>query len=435
MRLEKLRSSNQINRRFRGLLYQNPVLYGGLALPFAISAAFSLQNGVALSILMAMTTLPVLLVASLLQRRIPRPYRIILYAFIAMGMLFPARMVIAPIAQNIFDSLGLYFTIMAVNTLMFFRAEEYAVSHKFYLALFDGLNHVLGFSLVVCILGAVRELFGSGTLWGEPVDFVTVRAQGLLVPFSGFILLAFLAALSRVLVRSFKIAVLRMDGLRLQDLEELAEQEEQEAEEELAALRSLEQQNRPARPARPPRSQRERRPPQEPAEEAPDADYLRQLAGLSQQEGDAEDAPQETPPKRKRAKRQKSGAPAPDATPGADAPAAVPADAAQGKRPAQPEPARAEAARRKPRARAAKPEAAVEMKPVEQPPAVTEAPAEAAPHAAARSGSRPRPRKGEARPRPPRTREGATHHEGAPPVRPQITIIDETRKDKEEKQP
>jgi Na+-transporting NADH:ubiquinone oxidoreductase subunit NqrD len=89
MQLASVRKYNKVARRLRGLLMENPVLYGGLALPFAISATFSLQNGVALSIMMALTTLPVLLAASLIRRRIPRPFRIITYSFLAVFMLFP----------------------------------------------------------------------------------------------------------------------------------------------------------------------------------------------------------------------------------------------------------------------------------------------------------------------------------------------------------
>ncbi len=80
---------------------------------------------------------------------------------------------------------------MAVNTLMFIARRglcDFAPPH---LALLDGLCHVLGFSFVVCLLSLVRELFGSGSLWGSPVEFITIKVQGLLVPFSGFILLAF----------------------------------------------------------------------------------------------------------------------------------------------------------------------------------------------------------------------------------------------------
>jgi len=231
VQLARIRKHSRNAARLRGLLSRNPVLYSGLALPFAVSATYSLRNGVAICILMLLTTLPVLLVASLVRERIPQYCRIILYTFLAMAMLFPGSGAVAWIAPNIFDSLGIYFALMCINTLMYTRAEDYAIHNPPHKALFDGLCHALGFSLVVCVVSLVRELFGAGTVWGEPVDWLSLRIGGLLVPFSGFLLLGFLAAGIKAAHRLIRLYLLHADDPphRPAAVEEEAPDEELEA--------------------------------------------------------------------------------------------------------------------------------------------------------------------------------------------------------------
>ena len=103
------------------ILSQNPVLVTGLALAPAVVGSFTAKNGLGLSLVFAMVTIPVLVLASALgyvKEKMPAFTRVICYVLLASLMLIPARALAGKIATNLFDSLGMYFSMIAVNTVL-----------------------------------------------------------------------------------------------------------------------------------------------------------------------------------------------------------------------------------------------------------------------------------------------------------------------------
>jgi len=170
----------------------NPVLVTGLILGPLVVCATSLQNAAGLSIAFALIVVPVLLFAAWIGVRLPAPARAAAYVTIAGLMLIPVEMLVSRISQTIFDSLGIYLPLMAVNSIVVAYTARYTEKHDLGTALMDGVFFSLGFALTAGVLGLLRELFGSGTIWGVPV--AQFKAPALLLPFSGFILLGFMAA-------------------------------------------------------------------------------------------------------------------------------------------------------------------------------------------------------------------------------------------------
>ncbi len=183
-------------RRFDGVFQQNPVFVLGLGIPFAVCATTSLRHAAIVSIAMVCTGVPVSLLASLLGRHIPKWLRTTVYALVSALLLIPVRTYL----QNYFqpatlEALGIYFSLMSVNTVIFYLGQSNrVVQEKPWWAVVIGLCASLGFSLALFLIAFFRELFGTGSIWGYPVELVPVKLSGLLMPFAGFFVLGFLGA-------------------------------------------------------------------------------------------------------------------------------------------------------------------------------------------------------------------------------------------------
>ncbi len=97
---------------------------------------------------------------------------------------------------SLYESLGIYIPLIVVNCIILGRAEQYASKNGPILSIFDGVGIGLGFTIALTLIGMVRELIGSGTLFGfqimpekyEPVS-IFVLAPG------AFFVLSILCAL------------------------------------------------------------------------------------------------------------------------------------------------------------------------------------------------------------------------------------------------
>lgn len=205
---KRLKSYKEKMSRTRGIFGQNPVLIGGLALPIAVMGTTSLMNAVALSLAGFATIVPLMLVASTVGKHIPLNLRRTCYVLLASAILCGLSYPIGSISPGIFDSLGIYYSLMAVNTIMLYRTETFAQHASPLSALLDGLRNSLGFSLVICLIAAARELVGSGTLWGRPVQTAFVMPS-VLLPFFGFILLGLCCAGAKCANHLIKVRLVR----------------------------------------------------------------------------------------------------------------------------------------------------------------------------------------------------------------------------------
>lgn len=218
MFLLKTRKHHNRVRRLPGLITENPVLALGLALPFVIAASYSLRAALCVFTGMVVATLPTVLLASLTGSRLPAFIRTPVYALCAMALLLPAEALLTAHFPVILDSLGVYFPVLAVNTLLMHLCEKEELwGHPLAALRRTGLA-LAGFGAVMGIVACVRELFGAGTLWGMPVSWTSWRIDALLFPFGGLIVIAFLAAGCRAIGRLLRGALYQSDQRLQRDM-------------------------------------------------------------------------------------------------------------------------------------------------------------------------------------------------------------------------
>ncbi len=252
-----MNSSTSKNKKlfhlFDGILWENPVLALGLGVPFAVISTTSMKNAAVLSAAMVCTAVPVFLIASLFAKYIPQWLRMVVYSLVGAVALIPLRLFLSSLFPAVFDSLGVYFALMALNPAVLIPALSHRITEeKPGLALLNALCYSAGFALVLFGVSLIREPLGSGALWGRPLD-MPFQLSPIQYSFGGFIILGYFAAVYQFLERCFiqlakkraknsKSSVLEKDSVSQdkpkkgkKEKKEKMAQEEQLKKEEIAA--------------------------------------------------------------------------------------------------------------------------------------------------------------------------------------------------------
>lgn len=175
-----------------GLFLGNTVLERGLVVSPVIVAATTLQNSVILAIAYAVITFLTVFFTSFIPKRLPYTIRVILYVVFACLVYIPTVWLLNMWLPYGVFSVGIFLPLLAANSLIVRKSETRFFTQKKPAMLLDLFCSVIGFAWVICLVGAVREVLGNGTLLGTPM--LDWKIPGLLFPFCGFILIGFLAA-------------------------------------------------------------------------------------------------------------------------------------------------------------------------------------------------------------------------------------------------
>ncbi len=155
-----------------GIIKENPTFVLLLGMCPTLGTTSSAINGMS----MGLATMCVLILSNfiiaLIKKLIPDAVRIPAYIVVIASLVTVLQMVIKAYAPDIDKSLGLFIPLIVVNCIILGRAESFAAKNDAIASIFDGIGIGLGFTLGLTSLGAVRELLGTGsifgvTLWGE----------------------------------------------------------------------------------------------------------------------------------------------------------------------------------------------------------------------------------------------------------------------------
>ena len=149
---------------------------------------------------MGMATLFVLLmsniVVSLIKSQIPSKVRIPAFIIIIASFVTIVEMVLEAYIPFLFEQLGIFIPLIVVNCLILGRAEAFASKNTLFSSILDGLGMGIGFTIALTLLGAVREILGSGSIFD--FRFVSEDANTFILfilPPGAFIALAYLTVL------------------------------------------------------------------------------------------------------------------------------------------------------------------------------------------------------------------------------------------------
>ena len=135
------------------------------------------------------------IVVALLRKLIPSKVRIPSFIVIIASFVTVVQLVMEAFLYDLHKALGIFIPLIVVNCLILGRAEAFASKNPLRGAVADGLGMGIGFTLALFVLGAVREIFGSGSLLGFSLFGAGYQPFLLMIlPPGAFITLGFLLA-------------------------------------------------------------------------------------------------------------------------------------------------------------------------------------------------------------------------------------------------
>lgn len=157
---------NLIGEFTKGLWRENAVFRLVLGMCPTLAVTTSAENGLGMGLATTFVLLCSNLAISALRKLIPGKVRIPAYIVIIASFVTVVQLCMEAYVYDLYKALGIFIPLIVVNCLILGRAEAFAGKNALLPSLADGLGMGLGFTLALFVLGAVRELLGSGALLG-----------------------------------------------------------------------------------------------------------------------------------------------------------------------------------------------------------------------------------------------------------------------------
>ncbi len=185
---------NNLKVFLNGLITENPTFVLMLGMCPTLGTTSSAINGMSMGLATAFVLICSNTVIAAVKNLIPDMVRIPAFVVIIASFVTLLQMVMQAYVPGLYKTLGLFIPLIVVNCILLGRAEAFASKHGPLPSFFDGLGIGLGFTVALTILGSIRELLGTGKIFGTtifPEDYgmlLFVLAPG------AFIALGFLIA-------------------------------------------------------------------------------------------------------------------------------------------------------------------------------------------------------------------------------------------------
>ena len=178
-----------------GLISQNPVLIQLLGMCSTLAITTSVANGIGMGLSVTIILTLSNIFISLLRRIIPEQVRIACYIVVIAGFVTMVDLLLQAFFPDIAESLGVFIPLIVVNCIILARAESFASKNKILPAAVDGLCQGIGYTLVLVVMSAIRELVGTGAIGATQFFPAEYSVMMLTLPVGGFLTLGFLIAL------------------------------------------------------------------------------------------------------------------------------------------------------------------------------------------------------------------------------------------------
>lgn len=158
-----------IERLKNGIFDENVIFVQVLAMCPTLAVTSSAINGIGMGLASTVVLIGANLVISLLRNIIPDKVRIPAFIVVIAGFVTLLQFLLAGFVPALNASLGIFIPLIVVNCVILGRAESYASKNTPIPSIFDGLGQGLGFTLALAVIGMVRELLGTGKMFGAQI--------------------------------------------------------------------------------------------------------------------------------------------------------------------------------------------------------------------------------------------------------------------------
>jgi electron transport complex protein RnfE len=189
-----------------GLIKENPTFYQLLGMCPTLAVTTSAMNGMGMGLATTAVLIGSNAMISLLRKFIPSKIRIPAFVVVIAAFVTIISMLMEGYVQALYKSLGLFIPLIVVNCIILARAESFAFKNGVGPSILDGIGMGLGFTWALMLLGMIRELFGSGQIFGITILGAAYKpAIVMILPPGGFLTLGLVLAVYNV-IKSKKAA-------------------------------------------------------------------------------------------------------------------------------------------------------------------------------------------------------------------------------------
>lgn len=156
----------------KGIFKENPVFILILGTCPTLATTTNVVGAFGMGIAALVVLLCSNMLISLLRKVIPDAVRIPCYITIVAGFVTVVQMVVQAFFPALYEMLGVYLALIVVNCIILGRAEMFASKNTVVKSVLDGIGMGLGFTLALCAMATVREVFGAASFAGMPIPFM-----------------------------------------------------------------------------------------------------------------------------------------------------------------------------------------------------------------------------------------------------------------------
>ena len=147
----------------------NPIMIQILGICSALAVTAQLEPAIVMGVSVTVITAFSNVIISIIRKTIPNRIRIIIQLVVVAALVTVVSMVLKAFAYDVSVKLSVYVGLIITNCILMGRLEAFAMMNKPWESFLDGIGNGLGYAWILVVIGAVRELLGSGTLLGYTI--------------------------------------------------------------------------------------------------------------------------------------------------------------------------------------------------------------------------------------------------------------------------
>ena len=186
---------NYIKILNNGIVKENPTFVLLLGMCPTLATTTSALNGLSMGVATMAVLICTNFVISCIKNITPDKVRIPVFVVVIAAFVTVLQLIVKAYLPDIDKSLGIFIPLIVVNCIILGRAEAFACKQTPVASIFDGIGIGLGFTLALTMLGMVRELLGTGSLFGATILHESGNILLFVLPPGAFITLGLLTAL------------------------------------------------------------------------------------------------------------------------------------------------------------------------------------------------------------------------------------------------
>ena len=157
--------NRSLERLYNGIIKENPTFVLTLGMCPTLAVTTSAINGVTMGLATTFVLALSNAVISLLRKVIPDTVRIPAFIVVIASFVTLVQLVMQAYVPDIYETLGLFIPLIVVNCIVLGRAEAFASKNPVWPSILDGAGMGLGFTFALTMLGSIREVLGSGSIF------------------------------------------------------------------------------------------------------------------------------------------------------------------------------------------------------------------------------------------------------------------------------